>query len=128
MKNRVFIFRPFDMDPRAPNPLGWLLYLLGLAVLAVLAGFVLLPLLGIAFGVGLGIVAIGMTVVLYYRVRAWLRRKLGRRGEESGLAGDSYKAEVMDDQTDDDDRSGNGGAAEDRPRLTVEVRRRPHQD
>jgi len=113
------------MAPRGPGPLGCLFYLLGLAVLAV---FVLLTLLGVAFGVGLGVVAIGMIVVLYYRVRAWLRRKLGRSGQEPGLTDDSYKAEVLDDQTDDDDRSGNGGAAEDRPRLTVEVRRRPHQN
>jgi len=125
MRHRVFIFRPPGMAPRGPGPLGCLFYLLGLAVLAV---FVLLTLLGVAFGVGLGVVAIGMIVVLYYRVRAWLRRKLGRSGQEPGLTDDSYKAEVLDDQTDDDDRSGNGGAAEDRPRLTVEVRRRPHQN
>ena len=129
MRHRIFIFRPPGMGPQGPDPLGCLFRLLGLAGLVVLAVFVLLPLLGVAFFIGLGVVAIGATIVLYYRVRAWLRRKLGRTGREPGLAGDSYKAEVLDDQTDDDNRAGNGGgAADDRPRLTVEVRRRPHRE
>jgi len=129
MRHRIFIFRPPGMGPQGPNPLGCLFYLLGLAGLVVLAVFVLLPLLGLAFCIGLGVVAIGTVVVLYYRARAWLKRKLGRTGQEPGLAGDSYRAEVLDDQTDDDDHPGDGGAASaDRPRLSVEVRRRPHRD
>ncbi len=128
MRHRIFIFRPPGMGPQGPDPLGCLFRLLGLAGLVVLAVFVLLPLLGVAFFIGLGVVAIGATIVLYHRVRAWLRRKLGRTGREPGLAGDSYKAEVLDDQTDDDNRGGNGGAAADRPRLSVEVRRRPHRE
>jgi hypothetical protein len=76
----------------------------------------------------MGVVVIGTVVVLYYRARAWLRRKLGRTGREPGLDGESYKAEVLDDQNDDDDRPGNGGSAADRPRISVEVRRRPHRE
>jgi len=126
MKHRIFIIRPPGMAPQGWDPLGCLLYILGLAGLAVLGVFVLLPLLGMAFGIGLGIVAIGTVVVLYYRARAWLRCKLGG-GEKSGLADESYKAEVLDDQTDDADRGG-AGASAGRPRLTVEVRRRPHRE
>ena len=127
MRHRVFIFRPPGMGPQGQGPLGCLLYLLGLVGLAAFAVFVLLPLLGVAFAIGLGVVAIGAAMVLYYRLRAWLRRALGRTGREPGLAGESYKAEVLDDQNDDDDRHG-GGSDADRPRLTVEVRRRPHRE
>jgi hypothetical protein len=128
MKNRIFILRTPGMGPRGPDPLGCLFRLLGLAGLVVLAMFVLLPLVGLGFFIGLGVVAIGAAVVLYYRLRAWLRRVLGRTGQKPGLVGDTYKAEVLDDQTDDGDHPGNGGAAADRPRISVEVRRRPHRD
>ena len=128
MKHRIFIFRPPGMGPQGSNPLGRLFYLLGLAGRVVLGVFVLLLMLGAGFVIGLGVVVIGAAVVLHYRIRAWMRRKLGRTGQEPGLADDSYKAEVLDDQTDDDNRGGNGGAAADRPRLSVEVRRRPHRE
>ena len=118
MRQRINIFarRP-GMGPQGPDPLGCLFRLLGLASLVVLG------LLGLA--IGLGVVVIGAIVVGYYRARAWLRRKLGRGREKPDHAGDTYKAEVVDDDEDDNDGDIASG---DRPRLTVEVRRRPHRD
>ena len=118
MKQRINIFRRPGAGPQAPNPLGVLFRLLGLASLVVLG------LLGLA--IGLVVVAIGGMVVGYYRARAWLRRKLGHDPKEPGNVTDSYKAEVMDDRS-DDDGPGHGGGG-DRQRLKVEVRRRPHRD
>ena len=120
MTPRIHIFRtplPGGGSPR-PDPLGCLLYSLGLIALGVLAAVILLPLLGIALGIGLGVVALGMIAVAYYRLRAWVRRKLGRRR-------DKYEAHVIDDPDNDEDGPGGGSS---RPRLTVEVRRRPHRE
>ena len=128
MKHRIFIIRPPGMGPQGPDPLGCLLYLLGLAGLVAFAVFVLLPMLGIALVIGLGVITVGAAVVLYYRVRAWFRRVLGRTGREPDLPGDRYKAEILDQPGDDDDDGGDDADAEDRPRISVEVRRRPHRD
>jgi len=119
VKHRIYIFQSQGAPgggPRRIGPFGCLLYLLGMIVLFVVAVIALLPLLGMVFGAALGVVILGMFAVAYLRARAWFRRKFGRKG-------DSYQAEVIDD--DDNDDTGGGS---DRPRLTVEVHRRPHRD
>ncbi len=121
MRQRIYIFRQPGSGPQGPDLLGVVFRLLGLAGMVLLGVFVLLPLLGIALGIGLGVVAIGAIVVGYFRLRAWVQRKLGRRREEPSHAGESYKAEVLDDKDSEDDE-------DNRPRRTVEVHRRPHRD
>lgn len=116
MSPRIYIFRsplPGGGPPR-PDPLGCLVYALSLIGLIVLGTIILLPLLGIA----LGVVALGVIVVAYYRIRAWLRRKLGRKTSK-------YEAQVIDSPDEDD---GPGAGDSERPRLNVEVRRRPHRE
>jgi len=124
MRQRIYIFRQPGMGQQGPNPLGCLFYLLGLAGLTVWGVFVLLPLLGVAFFIGLGVVAVGLVVVGYWRLRAWLRQKLGPGRDEPDQAGGHYEAEILDDEDSNDDDSASDG----RPRLNVEVRRRPHRD
>jgi hypothetical protein len=120
VKHRIYIFRSRGAGgPRQVGPVGCLLYLLGLIALLIVAGIILLPLLGAMLAVALGVAIVGLLAVAYFRVRAWLGRKFGRKS-------DSYQAEVIDDSDGDDDERRGGGS--DRPRLTVEVHRRPHRE
>jgi hypothetical protein len=122
MPKRIYIFGQPGSGPQGPDLLGVAFRLLSLAGMVMLGVFVLLPLLGIALGIGLGIVAIGAIVVGYFRLRAWVQSKLSHRHEEPPhQAGASYKAEVLDDNH-------NEGDQDNRPRRTVEVHRRPHRD
>ena len=93
MRHRVEFRREIRIQPR--GVLGCLLALVALGGMVVLAVFLLLPLLGIALGVALGLVALGAMAVTYYRLRAWWRRLRGR--------GDAtYEAEVLGQQEGDD--------------------------
>lgn len=121
MPKRIYIFGQPGSGPQGPDLLGVAFRLLSLAGMVMLGVFVLLPLLGIALGIGLGIVAIGAIVVGYFRLRAWVQRKLGKKREEPRHVGASYKAEVLDDTDNENDK-------DNRPRRTVEVHRRPHRD
>jgi len=108
------------MGPQGPDLLGIVFRLLGLVGIVLLGAFVLLPLLGVALGIGLGVVIIGAIVVGYFRLRAWIQSKLGHRRKEPDHMGTAYKAEVLDDTEDEKDK-------DNRPRRTVEVHRRPHR-
>lgn len=116
MARRFHVHKEIRIQPQ--GLLGCLVLLIALAGLIVLGASLLLPLIGIAFGVGVGLVAVGLLAVGYLRLRAWYRRLRGRRG--GSLT--TYEGEVLEEDEDDDDSS------RPRPRLTVEVRRRPHHE
>jgi uncharacterized protein (DUF58 family) len=111
VRRRVDIRREVSVQPQAVlGCLGRALLLVGLAVLA---GILLWPLLGLALGVALGIVLLGVLALAYFRLKWAVRRFLRRRsGAESAC-----EAEVTEADRDDGERP--------RKRLTVHVRRRP---
>ncbi len=113
MRRRIHVHREIRIQPR--GLLGCFLGLCALVGLAVVGVFLLLPLIGIALGVGAALVGVGLLFVGYLRLRAWLRRLLGRRDEPLV----TYEAQAVDD---DDD------TPRPRRRLSVQVRRRPHRE
>jgi len=103
-----------------PGLLGCLAGGLLLLGLVVLGSILLWPLLGLALGVALGVVLLGVLALAYFRlkwaIRGFLRRRSGTK--------DVYEAdgtEVADPDADADDDDPDGP----RKRLTVQVRRRP---
>ena len=137
MPIRFRIHRDIRIQPQ--GLLGCMLTLLGVGALAVLALIFLLPILGIALGIGLGVVFLGMAVVAYYRIRAWFRRLRG-----GGRPEPTYETHVLDLEDvhpNEDDGTGDaadkggdggdrgdgttGGSGQPRQRQNVEVRRRP---
>ena len=109
MSRRMVFHRQVRMQPG--GPWGCLLTLAGLAGMVVFAVFVVLPVLGIAIGIGLGGAVAAAIVYGYLRIKWAIQRRLDRREAP-------YEAEVIDEDV-------ASTSEPPRRRLEVQVRRRP---